>query len=231
MQIITYQEIEKIAQKVIGSFLGKNAIMFKSIDIEKFATSYLGLNLQYMNLSDNKNILGLTTYGGVIVELERNHRIETICVPEDTVLIEEDLLDDAYIGRRRFTVSHECAHQILYRVDPTNTDYQQRFISGKTYSLRELTTTNDWCEWQANSLGAAILMPKDLISLALYRFGCISRIKLYGNYSSNTDRQLIKTTSSFFGVSQSALLIRLKQLNMVEVLPYTNFKNPIDIII
>lgn len=231
MRILTYQDIETIAQVVLSDFLGESINAFKRIDIEKLAIDYLDLRLKYMKLSDNNNILGLTTYAGVVVELEINHHIETICVPEDTILIEEDLLDDVYIGRRRFTLSHECAHQILYRLDPSNTAYQQRFVAGRTYALRDLTTTNDWCEWQANALGASILMPKDLITLALYRFGCDDRLKLYGNYITNSDRQLIKTTASFFGVSQSALLIRLKQLNLVEQLAYSDYKNPIDIII
>lgn len=231
MQNLTYQDIDNIAQDVLDDFLKVNVTKFISIDIEKFATDYLGVKLEYINLSDNKNILGLTTFNKVIVELQRNHRVETICIPEDTILIEEELLHDVYNGRRRFTLSHECAHQILYRLDPSNNVYQQRFITGKTYSLRELTTTNDWCEWQANALGAALIMPHDLVLLALYRFGYTSSIKLYGNYLSIPDRQIVKTTASFLGVSQSALLIRMKQLKLTEQHSYINYKNPIDIII
>ena len=35
------------------------------------------------------------------------------------------------------------------------------------YSLRELKTREDWNEWQANVLGAAILMPQREIDLAV----------------------------------------------------------------
>ena len=38
---------------------------------------------------------------------------------------------------------------------------------GQPISLRELKTREDWNEWQANVLGAAILMPQREIDLAL----------------------------------------------------------------
>ena len=37
----------------------------------------------------------------------------------------------------------------------------------QAYSLRELKTREDWNEWQANVLGAAILMPQREIDLAV----------------------------------------------------------------
>ena len=42
------------------------------------------------------------------------------------------------------------------------------------YSLRELKTREDWNEWQANVLGAAILMPQREIDLAVaYYASCL----------------------------------------------------------
>ena len=44
---------------------------------------------------------------------------------------------------------------------------RRKYSARTAYSLRELKTREDWNEWQANVLGAAILMPQREIDLAV----------------------------------------------------------------
>ena len=63
-------------------------------------------------------------------------------------------------GKRRFTLAHECAHQLLFHLESEDTKAACRklYAERRTYSLRDLKSNEDWNEWQANVLGAAILM-------------------------------------------------------------------------
>ena len=72
-------------------------------------------------------------------------------------------------GKRRFTLAHECAHQILFQMetDKIREACRRKYSARAAYSLRELKTREDWNEWQANVLGAAILMPQREIDLAV----------------------------------------------------------------
>ncbi len=234
MQYLSYQQIETIAEAVLKDFLGDDIYAFRSIDVEKFAQNYLGLDLRYMKLSDDGSVLGLTTYGEIILELERDNRKDKIIVPKDTVIIENSLLYRKNIGRKNFTISHECAHQVLFRAAPEShcTDYRKQFTIKKTYSLRELATQDDWCEWQANVLGAAILMPVKLIEECLFKFSGYDPIKLYGDrITRRSDRMCIYNIASFLGVSESALIIRLKQLKLIDVLPLSKYRDPREVVI
>jgi len=226
MQYLSYQNIETIAEAILHDFLGDQINSFSPIDVERLAKDYLGLALKYMKLSDDGSILGLTTYNGITFEIERNNSKKKITIPQDTIIIEEDLLNDKQNGRKNFTLSHECAHQVLFRVEPTAycNNYRKQFTVGKTYSLRALATKDDWCEWQANALGAAILMPSKLIEQSLFRFGCNNKILLYGDrYLRRNDRICVYNMASFLGVSFSALIIRLRQLKLIEDLPFSEY--------
>ena len=83
MQFLSYQDIETIAEAVVHDYLGEKVNSFCPIDVENFAEDYLGLALKYMKLSDDGSILGLTTYEGIILEIERNNTKERIPIPQE----------------------------------------------------------------------------------------------------------------------------------------------------
>ena len=57
-------------------------------------------------------------------------------------------------GKRRFTLAHECAHQILFQMetDKIREACRRKYSARTAYSLRALKTREDWNEWQANVL-------------------------------------------------------------------------------
>ena len=75
---------------------------------------------------------------------------------------------------------------------------------------------SDWEEWQANTLGAAILLPENLIKQGMYLFSlgekieCLNKIYFPGVY------KRFDALADFLGCSKKALAIRMKQLGLLK---------------
>ena len=142
------------------------------------------------------------------------------------VLLDESFIRQGQIkklcGKRRFTLAHECAHQILYQMesDEVKQCCNRQYSARTAYSLRDLKTHEDWNEWQANVLGAAILMPQKEIDLAAWYFIPEKKLTSYDGYFTYRDRLSLRAICAQLGVSQSAAVIRLRQLGYLEDRPY-----------
>ena len=237
--ILTYTNIEEMAEIILKDFMGAltdNSRTICPIDIEAFATRYLGLRIGYTKLSDTGEVLGLTTYADVDVELDRYMRKQAVKVARNSILIDESLIKpfsqpDKQKGRRRFTISHECSHQIFYRNEPDERQQslKRQYSERKTYSLRELKTKDDWSEWQANALGAALLMPPKYISLLIQRHAKGRRLVSYENRFIYPDKLALNLICNALGVSRAALVIRLRQLGYIEDKPCSSFHDPLEV--
>lgn len=89
--------------------------------------------------------------------------------------------------QRRFTLAHECAHQILFRLEsePVKNSLRSRYRHQQTYACRDLKSKEDWNEWQADTLGAALLMPRSAVVryFQMYQQG-MPLISYEGRYAS-----------------------------------------------
>ncbi len=91
---------------------------------------------------------------------------------EGNMLIDFSLCGKDCRARRRYTQAHELSHWICHRSyhSPDNRCYEFRknsFIACRTENIESYRrndfsqrTDSDWEEWQADSLAAALLMPK-----------------------------------------------------------------------
>ena len=236
--VLAIAQIEELAEAILKDYLGElpdDVKHIRPIDIEAFASRYLGLNVAYTRLSDTGDVLGLTTYADVEIELERYLGRQTVKVAQNTILIDDSLIrpfvqPDKNLGRRRFTVSHECAHQILYRAEPDDRRQSLRQqYAGRSYSLRELITKDDWCEWQANALGAALIMPPRYANLLMQRFASGRRLVSYENHFNRPDRLALTHLCGTLSVSKTAMVIRLRQLGYIEDKPYRDYHDPTEV--
>jgi len=203
------------------------------VDIDAFARKYLGLQIQYRSLSDNGSILGITIYKDVQVDMTlRNHNI-VISATEDTILLDEQLYKPENKRRERFTIAHECAHHILARIEErqTGVSFRKAFNPGEVYSFHELDSAEAWCEWQANTLGAALLMPRLELLKMLRRGFPPYHLTMYGNRFNRWDYLKVKSLSNNFNVSMSAMTLRLKDLGFINRKPESEYRNPIDIFV
>lgn len=232
MNYLSRDYLEELADSVLLDCFGAEFMHeHKSINVDHLASHYLGLEVSYIRLSDDGKILGLTTYADVDLELERYDVRDTIKLKKDSVLIEKSLLEHDRNGCRRFTLSHEVAHQIIYRIEAPDdkATYQSRFANETVYSCRDLKSADDWREWQANTLAAALLMPRNLVDFWLFRFNNSKPLIRYGAWFNCHDRQVLSNMCSLLGVSRSALVIRLLQLGFIRQRPLREYNDPLDI--
>jgi len=158
---------------------------------------------------------------------------EVLSVAEDTIFLDEMLLKAERINQNRFTIAHECAHQILARIEEKRVEFNSRryFNSSKKYNCHELLKTEDWREWQANSLGAMLLMPKSTILSHLNTGRKISKPTSFGGYFNEPDYQKITELSKMLKVSKSAVIIRLKEIGCLKYKQETEFFDPLNIMV
>ena len=123
----------------------------------------------------------------------------------------------ALCGKRRFTLAHECAHQILFGMESDNDKrtHESKYAPRAAYSLRDLKTREDWNEWQANVLGAAILMPQKEIDIAMRQF---ARGRVLKNYEGRFNYKTIIRPPNENGIATYTFLRKnawLKKSNTI----------------
>ena len=240
--ILSHKEIEEIAVAVTKDF---NEFFFgpdtdgarlpRGTPIDQFDSEYLGLNVSFADLSADGSICGLTAYADTEYIIEKDGMQYSIPLRRNQVLMDASFIQPFQIrklcGKRRFTLAHECAHQILFQMETEEVRKvcQRKYSARTAYSLRELKTHEDWNEWQANVLGAAILMPQREIDLAVAYYARGRRLVSYDGTFAYQDRVALDLICKQFGVSKTAAVIRLKQLGHLECCPYSEYSDPLEV--
>ena len=151
-------------------------------------------------------------------------------VAKKTVLVEKDLNFDSKLkGRKNFTLMHEGSHQIFKMLFPNDYGVTQKSAGVHYYKANSERNKpiSDWEEWQANTLGAAILLPENLIKQGMYLFSlgekieCLNKIYFPGVY------KRFDALAEFLGCSKKALAIRMKQLGLLKK---EYLDNPFDLV-
>ena len=182
------------------------------IDPELLLEKVLGLNVEYQHLSYDGSILGMTSF------------------TEMGVLVEKDLNFDSKLkGRKNFTLMHEGSHQIFKMLFPH--DYGVTQKSAGVHYCKANSERNkpisDWEEWQANTLGAAILLPENLIKQGMYLFSLGEKIECLNKIYYPSVYKRFDALADFLGCSKKALAIRMKQLGLLKK---EYLDNPFDLV-
>ena len=213
-------DLENWADAILKDYLKEHYEDFAPIDIERLAKEYLGLNVQYDTLSDSLEIYGVSAFQDTVIDLQRNGHHEQLNVEADTVILESALCCEELKITHRFTLGHEVAHQILRRWEKQNAKTTQQNQPAVAFSKKRKNVPPpqiDWNEWQANTLGSALIMPRRLVEECMFRFANNSKLIIYGRDSLDMEgRQLVSNIKDFLCVSKTSVLIRLKQLGFVE---------------
>lgn len=223
MKRLSRKDIELISLKIINEYkmlpeiIGRNLYR---IDPVLLCEKVLNLNVDYMHLSLDGSVLGLTSFTELGVEVFENDDEETFYFLDGrTVLIESGLKKDiAMKGRYNFTVAHEASHQIFKKLFPkeygvVDNVSEVHFYKPENKSNRYIT---DWEEWQANTLAAYLLLPKELLVQAMRLFDFLPHIKVINKMINYDIYQRFVAMADFLGCSKTALSIRLKQIGVLE---------------
>lgn len=240
--ILSHKQIEDIAVAVTKDFneffFGKEADevrIARATPIDQLAKDYLGLNVSFARLSSDGSICGLTAYADTEYIVEKMGIKRTIPLSQNQVLLDESFIKPGQVqklcGKRRFTLAHECAHQILYSMEDeaVKAACQQKYAARTAYSLRDLKSREDWNEWQANVLGAAILMPQKEIDYAMWYYAGGKKLVNYEGRFAYHDRLALALICSQLGVSKTAAVIRLRDLGYIEDRPYREYVDPLEV--
>ena len=233
MVCLSRNDIERIGERVVQAY--KRLPIFEGKRIYNISPTILieqllKLKIEYGHLSLDRLTLGMTIPRscGEVEIYNACDETEMYLLDGRTILIEQDLRDDiSQKGRFNMTQAHEAGHHILELLFPGE-------YSGGSKKYRYCKETQkpvitDWEEWQVDTLGSVVLMPKDLVKQALFMFGFEGRIPIINRKHAKKDYERFSMIADFLGVSKQALSIRLTQLGLVGINNYDDPDSLLDI--
>lgn len=224
MRIFSYEELDELGEGLIRQYLGKEAERTCCVDIEGFVTDFLKLPLLYRSFAEeDSDKIGFIADGSTPLCVYENGEIKNRIYPRGTIVIERCLRLEHESGRRRFTISHECAHYIMDRAVPSAA-FHREFDNERIYSQEDFKNLFSFRETQIDRMGAALLMPRFMVHNVMISHGCSSCIPVFGDSILKlTDKRLIRQMANTMGVSFSAFLIRLRELGCLCYRPLSEY--------
>lgn len=197
------------------------------VPVEDIAELKMDLEIDYVNIDKGCDTLGMMIFSDGSVELydkETNDYIRR-CYRKGTMLIERDLSEVGNRGRERFTIAHEIVHWDKHQLRFMALSYKDKDLARACRCPQEKAykpkTPEDWMEWQADNLAAAILMPAEMFIQRVkeirtcYSIGeKINDIMWLGFPPEIIRDYIIDSLASTFQVSRKAAEIRLNTLGI-----------------
>ena len=225
LPIIGKHEFDDLATQILKEYMPDVLEEPQALDIKYLVEECIVLNIREEKLYF-ENLLGFIAFADTVVPISEHEVIEVL---EGTIMLNVRLRQK--ITRWRFTVAHELAHWILHRAYHCgdNREYNFRQI-GYSYiacrtdrtelgkkNPRVAKTDDEWAEWQADNLAAALLMPRDTFvsaaKNALVNHG-FSELYLVSGEEINRGMAVIKELADLFEVSMRAVRIRMRYFDM-----------------
>lgn len=219
--IYSAERLESKALEILKKYKnGELLLAPQAMDVDHFAEFHLNAKIDFVNLSQDGQILGCTCFNdGVLMVWNDDRSVEIpLDVEKGWILVDNEALNCEIEGRTRFTIIHECAHWILHpRFYYQKPGEKIPTIQCTVYQVedreRRLPMTDEEIrEWQANRLGAALIMPAPTVQMLLAEKLGVPIDNLAPAYYSAS---LISDMADIFQVSKSAMSIRLEDLNLL----------------
>lgn len=233
--ILSYEQIETIATAVIEDYKVVTGISIEATAIDQLASQYLNLEVTFEKLSDDGSLCGLTVYADTLLNLYAKGIPKTVELKKNQVILDSSFIEPGQVhklcGKRRFTLAHEVAHQILFALesDDVKANHNKIYSARMIHTPKELKTAEDWNEWQANALGAALLMPQNAVTSFIGRIRPKNKLISYEGRFNIMDRHILDAFCKNFAVSKSAATIRLKNLGFLEENSFSEYKEPLEV--
>lgn len=218
--ILSREDIEGIADNVIKDFREVTGIVTMFTTIDQLAVDYLGLRVTFEKLSNDDRFCGVTAYEDTNFKVQVDNIDRIITIKKNQIILDSDFVEVGKVrelcGKRRFTLAHEVAHQILFSLEneEVKATIKQKYSTRKAHTISQLKTAEDWNEWQANALGAALLMPRVNVRefMVQHREYVLTEYPTFFQPIMLSSELVVRHFCQCFHVSKSAGIIRLKQL-------------------
>ena len=223
-------EIENLCEAMIKDFFkNKHYTNVMCVDIEAFVREYLGVPIVYETFAEpDPGRVGFMSDGKRPLLVRRGSKVEKIVFPTRTAVIERYLLNPKESARKRFTIAHEGAHDVLGRHIPLQASptaaFHSEYDPEMTYTqdmLHEMLSVN---ECFTNRAAACLLMPSFLVERVLKRHNASKKVILYDTGILSQDQKLlIQKMADTMGVSYTAFFNRLSELDLFERRPVEEY--------
>lgn len=183
--VLRLDEIDACAELLIKRFKPELLTSPAATPVESFIESFLGLQIDYANLSRDESILGMIAFNdGVVDVYDDEKKQQKMRVRKGTILVDNSLTTQDQNGRCRFTLGHEPGHWILHRhlysLKKDVTRFANLPVASNIKCLNRkigrmapdigFGTADDWREWQADNFSSAILMPRPSVDLLMEQY-------------------------------------------------------------
>lgn len=230
MYILSRNDIEDIATAILEEYSPDNLQYITPLDTVDFLENYLGLTLKKRYIGTMKSgILGLVVMNDIVEIPSYDEDFKQVVLEETygTVLISPTLFENKNVNRKRYTEVHEAAHYILHKkyydgLQKNSNSNRNRYIACRKVELhkKSLKNDSDWMEWQADTLAAALLMPKRMFTVfakaVLYKYGIFNGYIMIDDPTRKGQApEIIKEVAEKFCVSYRAAQIRMLHLGLI----------------
>lgn len=223
--IMRKEDMDIEASKFLQTYCPEALRQPMPIPVEEIVELKLGLEVDYVNLTEDCSTLGMMIFSDGITEIYQKDTGKYVKqeVNRGTMLIESDLANNR--GRERFTITHEMVHWDKHQLRFTTLSYHDKTLAKACRCPKEKVfkarTPEDWLEWQADNLAAAILMPAEMFKFkakelkAKYRPGKKLNDYMWKGFSPGIIKEfIIDDLAETFQVSRQAAEIRCNTLQI-----------------
>lgn len=234
MYILSRDDIDCIATAILKKYYPQNLESPLPLNTIELLEEHLGLTIKRKYIGTLRSgILGLIVMNDdvEIPSYDDMYRPTVLQETYGTVLISQHLIGRDNIPRRRYTEAHEGAHFILHSdyYNQAKTTIAKRsnnhldYIACRQVEIYKGPPKGDaeWMEWQADSLAASLLMPKDVFykfAKNVIRENGVSRGYLINSPYANQRQafEIITKIAEQFNVSYRAAQIRMLHLGLIK---------------
>lgn len=209
---IPSSEYEKVAEEFLQAYYPIGLTKPTAIPIEEIAIKGLGLDVQYICLSEEQDIFGMTIFTDGMVEVyDPNDGVYNIeFYKSKTLLIDPEAVKKTNIGCKNNTLAHECVHwykhRLYYKRQAFSLPKYAKYCKCRISDLPQSVYDENIMENQAIGIAPRILMPRSTFIEAAEQLGV--------SYSSD-NFLAISTLAKTFNVSKESVRIRLKECSLL----------------
>lgn len=210
--VIPAVEYDDVATDFLETYFREGLMKPQAIPIEKIATEEMGLNIQYVRLSEELDVFGLTVFTDGVIEIynEEDGLYEEREYKRKTVLIDPEAYKKTNAGCVHNTIAHECVHwfkhRMYYKMQQYTLPRHAKYCKCRVEDLPYETEEEELMENHAIGIAPRILMPKGpFLEMAS---------KLEIKYGAD-NRDDIARLAEFFDVSKQSATIRLKECGLI----------------
>ena len=216
---ISRAEADELCDELIKEYAGRGSTVPAFIDIDGFVRDFLKCTVLYESIAeDDKDRIGFTGDGKRPLSILKNGKVKKVVYPRNTIVLDKYLLNPNEDNHRRFILGHEAGHILASRINPDSPACFHHFTDRERmdYSMNDMRERYSIYEWQANIIGAALLMPRYVMIETLKRFNGGRRLPVYGeNIFHPREKAILCKMANALRVSHTALVIRLRDIGML----------------